>query len=42
MNLNIIATEIARALTGSIGLVCAIPLTAFIAALLLCGQRKTK
>ena len=35
MNLNLIVTEIARALTGSIGLICAIPLTAFITALLL-------
>lgn len=35
MNLNLIVTEIARALTGSIGLICAIPLTAFITAFLL-------
>ncbi len=35
LNLNLIVTEIARALTGSIGLICAIPLTAFITALLL-------
>ncbi|WP_324332372.1 YibE/F family protein [Methylomusa anaerophila] len=35
MNLNMIITEIARALTGSIGLICAIPLTAVITALLL-------
>lgn len=34
-NLNMIVTEIARALTGSIGLICAIPLTAFITAALL-------
>jgi uncharacterized membrane protein len=35
MNLNLIVTEIARALTGSIGLICAIPLTAFITSLIL-------
>jgi uncharacterized membrane protein len=35
MNLNIIVTEIARALTGSVGLICAIPLTALISAFLL-------
>lgn len=35
LNLNLIVTEIARALTGSIGLICAIPLTAIIAATLL-------
>lgn len=35
LNLNLIVTEIARALTGSIGLICAIPLTAFITAILL-------
>ncbi|EGO62419.1 YibE/F family protein [Acetonema longum] len=34
MNLNLIVTEIARALTGSIGLVCAIPLTALVSTLL--------
>lgn len=34
-NLNLIVTEIARALTGSIGLICAIPLTALVAAFLL-------
>jgi uncharacterized membrane protein len=35
LNLNMIVTEIARAMTGSIGLVCAIPLTAVITATLL-------
>jgi len=35
LNLNMIVTEIARALTGSIGLICAIPLTALISAVLL-------
>lgn len=35
LNLNLIVTEFARALTGSIGLVCAIPLTAVITAMLL-------
>ncbi|MBU2700311.1 putative membrane protein [Sporomusaceae bacterium BoRhaA] len=34
MNLNLIVTEIVRALTGSIGLICAIPLTAFFSAIL--------
>lgn len=38
MNLNLIVTEIARALTGSIGLICAIPLTAIIAAFLMRGR----
>lgn len=36
LNLNMIATEFARTLTGSIGLICAIPLTAVITAFLLC------
>jgi len=40
MNFNLIATEIVRALTGSIGLVCAIPLTACISAYLFCDKRK--
>ncbi|WP_371376629.1 YibE/F family protein [Sporomusa aerivorans] len=35
LNLNMIVTEFARALTGSIGLICAIPLTAVITAVLL-------
>ena len=35
MNLNLIVTEFARALTGSIGLICAIPLTALVTAWLL-------
>jgi uncharacterized membrane protein len=35
LNQNMIVTEIARALTGSIGLICAIPLTAFISAWLM-------
>ena len=40
MNLNLIATEIVRALTGSIGLICAIPLTACISAYLFCDKNK--
>lgn len=32
MNLNLIVTEFARALTGSIGLICSIPLTALVTA----------
>lgn len=41
MNFNLIATEIVRALTGSIGLVCAIPLTACISAYLFCDNRNS-
>lgn len=41
INLNLIATEIVRALTGSIGLICAIPLTACISAYLFCDKHKT-
>ncbi len=40
LNLNMIATEFARTLTGSIGLICAIPLTAVITAFLL--SRRTE
>lgn len=43
MNLNIVATEITRALTGSIGLIFSIPLTAAITAFLLsrrCNSEK--
>lgn len=36
LNLNMIVTEIARAITGSIGLICAIPVTAAITAFFLC------
>ncbi|MBT9253098.1 MAG: YibE/F family protein [Brockia lithotrophica] len=39
LNLDAIATEIVRVLTGSIGLVAAIPLTAFFAALLATRER---
>ncbi len=35
LNLNLIATEVARAITGSIGLICAIPVTAAITAFFL-------
>jgi len=35
MNLNIVVTEITRALTGSIGLIISIPLTAAITAFFL-------
>jgi uncharacterized membrane protein len=41
MNLDIIATEIVRSLAGSIGLVMTIPLTAFVASVLL-ERRKNK
>ncbi len=39
MNLNLIVTEIARAITGSIGLICSIPLTALITAFWLSRQQ---
>ena len=44
MNLNMIATEIVRSLIGSIGLLCAIPITAYATAFLIClrPQRKKK
>ncbi len=38
LNLDLVATEITAALTGSLGLVCTIPLTALIAAKLLQGN----
>jgi uncharacterized membrane protein len=41
-NLDLVATEIASALTGSLGLICTIPLTALAAAHLLGAQRPTK
>ena len=37
LNLDLVASEIAAALTGSLGLVCTIPLTAYIAARLMAG-----
>ena len=44
MNLNMIATEIARSLIGSIGLLCAIPITAYATAFLITirPQRKKR
>jgi len=42
MNLNMVATEIARALTGSIGLIISIPLTAAITAFLLSRKSDAK
>ena len=44
MNLNMIATEIVRSLIGSIGLLCAIPITAYATAFLITirPQRKQK
>lgn len=42
MNLNIVATEITRALTGSVGLIFSIPLTALITAFLLSRKKKLK
>jgi uncharacterized membrane protein len=39
MNLNLIVTEFARAVTGSIGLICAIPLTSLITALFLSREK---
>ncbi len=38
LNLDLVATEIAAALTGSLGLVCTIPLTAFASAHLMRGK----
>jgi uncharacterized membrane protein len=32
LNMDLVATEIVRALAGTIGLICAIPLTAFVSA----------
>lgn len=40
LNQNMIVTEIARALSGSIGVICAIPLTAFISAWLMRSNPK--
>jgi uncharacterized membrane protein len=40
LNLDLVATEIASALSGSLGLVCTIPLTAFAAAKLMSGNNK--
>lgn len=42
MNLNMVATEITRALTGSIGLIVSIPLTAAITAFLLSRRSNSK
>jgi uncharacterized membrane protein len=42
LNLDLVATEVASALTGSLGLVCTIPLTAFAAAHLMCGRETKK
>lgn len=41
INLDLVATEIASALTGSLGLVCTIPLTALAAAKLMQSENKT-
>jgi uncharacterized membrane protein len=38
LNLDLVATEIAAALTGSLGLICTIPLTAFAAAKLMAAE----
>jgi hypothetical protein len=38
INLDLVATEVAASLTGSLGLVCTIPLTALAAAMLMTGQ----
>lgn len=42
LNLDLVATEVASALTGSLGLVCTIPLTAFAAAHLMRGKDQKK
>ena len=41
LNLDLVATEIASALSGSLGLVCTIPLTAFAAAKLMAKKNKS-
>ncbi len=41
-NLDLVATEITAALAGSLGLVCTIPLTAYIAARLMSRRRRTQ
>ncbi|MDA8096146.1 MAG: YibE/F family protein, partial [Clostridia bacterium] len=38
LNLDMIATEIIRAMAGSIGLILAIPITALVAGFLMTGQ----
>ena len=42
LNLNMIATEIVRSLVGSIGLLCAIPITAYVTALLITIRPRRK
>ena len=42
MNLNMIATEVVRSLVGSIGLLCAIPITAYVTAFLICLRPRRK
>lgn len=42
LNLDLVATEITAALAGSLGLVCTIPLTAFVAARLMARRRRQK
>jgi uncharacterized membrane protein len=39
VNLDLVATEVASAISGSLGLVLTIPLTAFIAAQLMASER---
>jgi uncharacterized membrane protein len=42
LNLDLVATEICAALTGSLGLVCTIPLTAFVSARLMARRQRPK
>ena len=42
MNLNMIATEVVRSLVGSIGLLCAIPITAYATAFLITVRPRRK
>jgi uncharacterized membrane protein len=42
LNLDLVATEVASALSGSLGLVCTIPLTAFAAAKLMSAKGKSQ
>jgi uncharacterized membrane protein len=42
LNLDLVATEVASALTGSLGLVCTIPLTAFASSYLMRGKEQKR
>ena len=42
LNLDLVATEVAAALSGSLGLVCTIPLTALFAAMLMSRESQVE